>query len=104
MNRQGPDTGTQYRSAIFPATPEQKHIAQAYIAQLNTSHVFGALIATNIEDGARFFPAEDYHQDFLVQHPSHLYILINDLPKEEQLKRLFPARYQEQPVLIKTAS
>jgi peptide-methionine (S)-S-oxide reductase len=104
MNRQGPDTGTQYRSAIFPASPEQQHIAQAYIAQLDSSHVFGAPIATHVEDGAHFYPAEDYHQDFLTLHPDYPYIVINDLPKVEQLKRLFPSHYRDQPVLLKTAS
>ena len=104
VNRQGPDTGTQYRSAIFPATPAQQRIAQAYIAQLNASHVFGAPLATRIEDGARFYPAEDYHQDFLAQHPGYPYIVVNDLPKIAQLKRLFPSLYREQPVLLKTPS
>jgi len=104
VNRQGPDSGRQYRSAVFPATAEQRRVAQSYIAQLDGSHVFGAPIATRIEDGARFFPAEDYHQDFLVLHPSHPYIVINDLPKVAQLKRLFPTRYREQPVLVNPAS
>ncbi len=104
VNRQGPDTGTQYRSAIFPATAEQRRVAQAYIAQLDGSHVFGPPIATQIVDGAQFFPAEDYHQDFLVQHPGHPYIVVNDLPKVAALKRLFPQRYRAQPVLVKAAS
>jgi peptide-methionine (S)-S-oxide reductase len=104
VNRQGPDTGTQYRSAIFPATAEQQHVAQSYIAQLDGSHVFGAPIATRVEDGARFYPAEDYHQDFLFLHPGHPYIAINDLPKVAALKKVFSARYQEQPVLVKPAS
>jgi peptide-methionine (S)-S-oxide reductase len=100
VNRQGPDSGTQYRSAIFPTTEQQQHIAQAYIAQLNASHAFHAAIATHVEDNVHFYPAEDYHQDFLVNNPSHPYIVINDLPKIEQLKHLFPTRYSEQPVLV----
>jgi peptide-methionine (S)-S-oxide reductase len=102
VNRQGPDTGPQYRSAIFPTSPEQQQIARAYIAQLDGSHLFAAPIATHVEDGAHFYPAEDYHQDFLALHPAYPYIVINDLPKVEQLKRLFPARYRDQPVLLAT--
>jgi peptide-methionine (S)-S-oxide reductase len=104
LNRQGPDSGPQYRSAIFPATPEQHRVAQTYIAQLDASHVFAGPIATRIEDDGRFYPAEDYHQDFLAQHPNYPYIVINDLPKIEQLKHLFPTRYREQAVLVKSAS
>lgn len=100
MNRQGPDSGTQYRSAIFPATPPQQRVAKAYIAQLDANHVFGAPIATHIENHAQFYPAEGYHQDFLAQHPTYPYIVKNDMPKIAQLKRLFPARYREQPVLV----
>ena len=104
LNRQGPDSGPQYRSAVFPATPEQQRVAQTYIAQLDAAHVFAAPIATRIEDNGHFYPAEDYHQDFLAQHPDYPYIVINDLPKVAQLKHLFPARYREQPVLVKSAS
>lgn len=101
MNRQGPDSGSQYRSAIFPATPAQLQVAQAYIAQLNASHAFPAPIATRIEDGAHFYPAEDYHQDFLALHPNYPYIVINDQPKIVHLKQMFPSRYRDQPVLLK---
>jgi peptide-methionine (S)-S-oxide reductase len=100
LNRQGPDTGTQYRSAIFPATPEQADVARAYIAQLNQAHVFRAAIATTIEPKRTFYPAEDYHQDFLTRNPTYPYIVVNDLPKIKDLKRLFPERYRESPVLV----
>jgi peptide-methionine (S)-S-oxide reductase len=100
LNRQGPDTGTQYRSAIFPTTPEQARVAQAYIAQLDQAHAFDAPIVTRIEPGRSFYPAEDYHQDFLVQNPTYPYIVVNDLPKVESLKRLFPDAYRSTPVLV----
>jgi peptide-methionine (S)-S-oxide reductase len=100
LNRQGPDTGTQYRSAIFPTTPEQARVAEAYIAQLDQAHAFDAPIVTKIEPGRSFYPAEDYHQDFLVQHPTYPYIVINDLPKVESLKRLFPDAYRSTPALV----
>ena len=104
LNRQGPDVGTQYRSAIFPTNPEQSHIAEAYIAQLNQSHVFDSPVVTKIEPGGEFFPAEDYHQDFLTRNPRHPYIVINDLPKIENLKRLFPDLYRATPVLVVAAT
>jgi peptide-methionine (S)-S-oxide reductase len=100
LNRQGPDVGTQYRSAIFPAGPEQAHIAEAYIAQLNQANVFNAAIVTRIEPGRNFYPAEDYHQDFLTRNPTYPYIVANDLPKIEALKRLFPDLYSATPVLV----
>jgi peptide-methionine (S)-S-oxide reductase len=100
LNRQGPDTGTQYRSAIFPTTPEQARIAKAYIAQLDQAHLLDAAIATRIEPGKTFYPAEAYHQDFLVRHPRYPYIVYNDLPKIENLKRLFPGLYRPDPVLV----
>ncbi len=103
LNRQGPDTGTQYRSAIFPATAEQARVARAYIAQLNQAHVFDAAIVTTIEPGKSFYPAEPYHQDFLVQHPTYPYIVINDQPKIENLKRLLPELYHADPVLVAAA-
>ncbi|HEX3418356.1 MAG TPA: peptide-methionine (S)-S-oxide reductase MsrA, partial [Stellaceae bacterium] len=78
LNRQGPDVGTQYRSAIFPTNPEQAQIAEAYIAQLNQAHVFNVPIVTKIEPGRNFYPAEDYHQDFLTRNPRYPYIVIND--------------------------
>ena len=100
LNRQGPDVGTQYRSAIFPANPEQDKIARAYIAQLNEARVFRAAIVTKIEPDRPFFPAEDYHQDFLTRNPRHPYIMINDLPKIEELKKAFPDLYRSAPVLV----
>ncbi len=99
LNRQGPDAGAQYRSAIFPANAEQARMAEAYIGQLNKAHVFDGAIVTKIEPDKMFYPAEAYHQDFLVQHPNHPYIAINDLPKIGQLKRLFPDLYRSDPVL-----
>ena len=98
LNRQGPDTGAQYRSAIFPANAEQARVAEAYIAQLNKARVFDGAIVTKIEPDKAFYPAEDYHQDFLVQHPNHPYIVINDLPKIVELKRLFPEIYRPEPM------
>lgn len=103
LNMQGPDSGTQYRSAIFPTSAEQARVAQAYIDQLNAAHVYHQPIATRIEPEKQFFPAEDYHQDFLTNHPTYPYIVINDLPKIEDLKRLFPKEYRADPVLV-TAS
>jgi len=103
-NRQGPDTGPQYRSAIFPTNPEQARIAQSYIAQLDQGKVFGKAIATQIEMSKTFYPAEAYHQDFLTRYPHHPYIVINDLPKIEDLKRLFPGRYRAAPVLVTTTA
>jgi peptide-methionine (S)-S-oxide reductase len=100
LNRQGPDTGTQYRSAIFPANPAQAEISSAYIAQLNQAHIFDGAIVTKVEPGKTFYPAEDYHQDFLTLHPAYPYIVYNDLPKIEALKIAFPDLYREQPVLI----
>ncbi|HET6898672.1 MAG TPA: peptide-methionine (S)-S-oxide reductase MsrA [Vicinamibacteria bacterium] len=100
LNRQGPDTGTQYRSAIFPTSPEQAETAKAYIAQLDQAHVFDRAIVTRIEPGRAFYPAEDYHQDFLEQNPTHPYIRYNDLPKIEDLKRLFPEAYRSRAVLV----
>ena len=103
LNRQGPDVGTQYRSAIFPANPAQASIAKAYIAQLNQARVFNAAIVTKIEPDREFYAAEDYHQDFLTRHPGHPYIVYNDLPKIEDLKRLFPETYRADPVLVAAA-
>jgi peptide-methionine (S)-S-oxide reductase len=103
LNRQGPDTGTQYRSAIFFAGDEQKKIAADYIAQLDSAKVFPQPIVTKLEPLRGFYPAEDYHQDFAVLHPSHAYIVFNDLPKVENLKRLFAADYRETPVTVMAA-
>jgi peptide-methionine (S)-S-oxide reductase len=104
LNRQGPDFGTQYRSAIFYANDEQKRVAMAYIAQLQQAHVFSAPIVTKLESLAGFYPAEDYHQDFLVLHPSYPYIVFNDLPKVDELKQLFPDNYRQSPVTVMAAS
>jgi peptide-methionine (S)-S-oxide reductase len=100
LNRQGPDHGTQYRSVIFPITDEQARIAKSYIGQLDQSHVFDAAIVTTVELGKSFYSAEDYHQDYLTLHPSSPYIVINDLPKVEALKTMFPDRYRVTPVLV----
>jgi peptide-methionine (S)-S-oxide reductase len=100
LNRQGPDTGTQYRSAIFYADETQKNIAQAYLAQLNAAQVFPRSAVTKIDALKAFYPAENYHQDFLVRNPKYPYIVYNDLPKVENFKRLFPSYYRGQPVLV----
>jgi len=99
LNRQGPDTGTQYRSSIFYADPMQQRIAESYIAQLTNSHVFPGPIVTKVVPLTGFYPAEDYHQDYLVHHPTAPYIAYNDLPKVENFKRTFPELYNPQPVL-----
>jgi peptide-methionine (S)-S-oxide reductase len=93
LNRQGPDSGPSYRSAIFPQTPAQAKVARAYIDQLGRAKVFPRPIVTRIEQGG-FFPAEDYHQDFMRRNPHYPYIVVNDLPKVEALKRLFPSLYR----------
>ncbi|MBY0493323.1 MAG: peptide-methionine (S)-S-oxide reductase MsrA [Cyanobacteria bacterium] len=99
LNRQGPDVGTQYRSAIFPSNAEQETIAAAYIAQLNQARVFRNPIVTKIELDRPFFDAERYHQDYLIHNQSDPYILYNDLPKIAELKRVFPELYLSKPVL-----
>jgi len=104
LNRQGPDFGTQYRSAIFPIGDEQARIAQAYIAQLDAAHAYDAKIVTKVEPGRVFYPAEAYHQDYLVRHPDSLYIVVNDQPKIADLKASFPDRYRADPVLVLAAS
>jgi peptide-methionine (S)-S-oxide reductase len=104
LNRQGPDYGTQYRSAIFYANDEQKKIATAYIAQLDATRAFARPIATKLEPLQGFYPAEDYHQDFAVLHPGYPYIVYNDLPKVENLKTIFPADYRETPVTVMASS
>jgi peptide-methionine (S)-S-oxide reductase len=100
LDRQGPDTGTQYRSEIFAASPEQQATAQAYIAQLDSAHIFAAPIATKVEALKGFYPAEDYHQDYLFHNPRAVYVRINDLPKIAALKQVWPAYYREKPVLL----
>jgi peptide-methionine (S)-S-oxide reductase len=99
LDRQGPDFGSQYRSAIFYADASQQRLAQAYVAQLERAHVFSRSIVTRIDPLKAFYPAEAYHQDFLIRHPDHPYILVNDLPKIENLKRLLPQHYREEPVM-----
>jgi peptide-methionine (S)-S-oxide reductase len=99
LNRQGPDVGTQYRSAIFYADAGQQRIAQDYIAQLNQAHAFARPIVTEVAPLKGFYPAEGYHQDYLVHHPSAPYIAFNDLPKVQNLEREFPELYTAQPVL-----
>lgn len=100
LNRQGPDSGTQYRSEFFYADDAQKNIATAYIAQLNGAQVFKRPIATRVDPLQGFFPAEGYHQDYLTLHPTQPYIAMNDLPKVDNLKRLFPDLYLQQPTLV----
>jgi peptide-methionine (S)-S-oxide reductase len=96
----GPDVGTQYRSAVFYSDDEQKRIAEAYIAQLDKSHVFSKPIVTRVEPLKIFYPAESYHQDYLVRNPSAPYIAFNDLPKIERFRRAFPELYSGRPVLV----
>jgi peptide-methionine (S)-S-oxide reductase len=100
VNRQGPDWGTQYRSALFVTGPEQEKVAHAYIAQLEASHAFSRPIATKVEQGAPFYPAEAYHQDYLQHNPDAPYIAINDMPKVHGLQTLFPANWRGEPVLV----
>jgi peptide-methionine (S)-S-oxide reductase len=90
---QGPDSGTQYRSELFVANPDQQKVATAYIAQLDASHTYHAPIATRVDPLRGFYPAEAYHQDFLELHPDYPYIVFNDMPKVKALKTLFPADY-----------
>ena len=100
LNRQGPDTGTQYRSAIFTTSDEQKKVADAYIAQLNSAGVYKKPIVTKVGSLQAFFAAEAYHQDYLTLHPSQPYIAYNDIPKVENLKKLFAEDYSEKPALV----
>jgi peptide-methionine (S)-S-oxide reductase len=100
LNRQGPDTGPSYRSEIFFTSPTQERIARAYLTQLTQANVFKAPIVTKIEPLKAFYPAEDYHQDFLVRNPTYPYIVVNDLPKIDHLKRVYPEIYRETPVTL----
>jgi len=102
LNRQGPDDGPQYRSTIFPTSPEQARVAKAYIQQLNDARVFAAPVVTTVEEGRDFYRAEPYHQDFLERHPTYPYIVVNDLPKVADLKRLFAELYRAKAVLVGT--
>lgn len=104
LNYQGPDHGTQYRSAVFPQNAEQRAIATAYIAQLDASHAFHERIATKVEDFKGFYSAEAYHQNYLTLHPDSGYIAINDLPKIDYLKQMFPDLYRDKAVLVAATS
>lgn len=100
LNRQGPDIGPQYRSAIVPTSDAQRRVAAGYIAQLGKANPWGRPIATRIEPNRGFFAAEAYHQDYLTRHPDQFYIRVNDLPKIAALKQHFPALYRAKPVLV----
>ena len=103
LNRQGPDTGTQYRSAIFTINDEQKKVAEAYIAQLNAAKVYRKPIVTKVGQLEAFYAAEGYHQDYLTLHPNQPYIAYNDIPKVENLKKIFAENYIEKPTLVSSA-
>ena len=100
LNRQGPDSGTQYRSAIFYADAAQKETAEKYIAQLDAAKSYPAKIVTQVVPLAAFYPAEAYHQDYLTLHPTAGYIVYNDLPKIANLKAMFPQQYRAEPALV----
>ncbi len=104
LNRQGPDSGPSYRSEIFTADAQQAKIANAYIAQLNAAHAFSSAIVTKVEPLKGFYLAEGYHQDYLIHNPNAGYIVVNDMPKLANLKRLFPAMWREQPVMYTPAT
>ena len=104
LNRQGPDTGAHYRTEIFPQNDEQAKIAKAYVAQLDAAKSFPAPIVTKTGTmKAAFYPAEAYHQDYAARHPNNPYIVYNDAPKVENLKRMFPAAFRDKPVLVADA-
>jgi peptide-methionine (S)-S-oxide reductase len=100
VNQQGPDRGTQYRSELFVNSPEQEQVARAYIAQLETSHAFARPIATRIDPAGPFYPAEAYHQDYLLHHPDAPYIAFYDMPKVQRLQALFPESWQPTAVTV----
>lgn len=100
LNRQGPDRGTQYRTAIFPTTTQQKSVADAYVAQLSAAKLWKAPIVTKVEKYRGFYAAERYHQDFLIRQPDYPYIVYNDLPKVEALRVAFPDRFLKKPVTV----
>lgn len=100
LNRQGPDSGSSYRSEVFFASAMQEKIARAYVAQLAAAHTFKDPIVTKIEKLNGFYPAEGYHQDFLIHNPNYPYIVYNDLPKIDALKRVLPELYREKPVML----
>jgi peptide-methionine (S)-S-oxide reductase len=103
LNRQGPDSGTQYRSAIFTTSDAQKKVADAYIAQLNAAKVYKKPIVTKVGALEGFYPAEAYHQDYLTLHPNQPYIAYNDIPKVENLKKIFADNYIDKPTLVSGA-
>jgi peptide-methionine (S)-S-oxide reductase len=100
LNRQGPDVGTQYRSAIFPANDEQARVAKAYIDQLDQAKAYSGKVVTTIEGGKPFYAAEAYHQDYMTLNPNQPYIRFHDLPKVANLKRLFPEAWRAEPMLV----
>jgi len=100
LNRQGPDSGSQYRSAVFYRDAEQKRVAESYIAQLDAAKVFPAKIVTQVTPLAGFYPAEAYHQDYATLHPDSPYIATFDLPKIANLKATLPQLYRDKPVLV----
>jgi peptide-methionine (S)-S-oxide reductase len=102
LDRQGPDEGTQYRSAIFAQDATQQRVADAYLAQLSKAAVYDEPIVTKVEPDTGFFPAEGYHQDYLNSNPTSPYIAMNDMPKVDALEQSFPTEYSAQPVLVGT--
>jgi peptide-methionine (S)-S-oxide reductase len=100
LNRQGPDSGSSYRSEIFFASPAQEKVARTYIDQLNKAHAYSAPIVTKVEKLRGFYKAEGYHQDYLIHHPDQPYIVVNDLPKVANFKKMFPSLYRDTPVMI----
>jgi len=100
LNAQGPDVGTQYRSALFPTSPAQRKVAEAYLDQLRKANLWKKPIVTRIEPLRAFYPAEGYHQDYLTLHPDSGYIRYNDLPKVAALKQLYPQYWREKPALV----
>ncbi|MBV9330152.1 MAG: peptide-methionine (S)-S-oxide reductase MsrA [Alphaproteobacteria bacterium] len=104
LNRQGPDEGSSYRSEIFATSPAQARVAGAYISQLARSRAFSAPLVTRVSALKGFYPAESYHQDFLIRNPTYPYIVINDLPKIAALKRVFPSLYRDMPARLAIAS
>jgi peptide-methionine (S)-S-oxide reductase len=100
LDRQGPDSGTQYRSVVFYGDDMQRHIAESYIAQLNKQRAFAQPIVTRVDELKGFYRAEGYHQDFYLKNPQYPYIVINDLPKIRNLKQVFPDYYVERPVTV----
>jgi len=101
LNRQGPDEGTQYRSALFPQNAGQARVAQAYLAQLGKARLWKAPIVTRVEPAKPFYPAEGYHQDYLTLHPDAGYIRVNDLPKVAALKSMYPQLWRDKPALVR---